>query len=97
MVQAFGQNNVATFAYSFLLSDPREKIAPRLVARLSRPSPWPIEYARRAKLRGDGPTLAIHKSGGTMGGRLLVMDVVQDRIGEVGQWLWKREGTPACA
>jgi hypothetical protein len=68
MVQVFEHNNVAIFAYGSLLSDPGEKIAPRIVARLSRPSPWPIEYARRAKLRGDGPTLVIHKSGGTVQG-----------------------------
>jgi hypothetical protein len=76
------------------LSDPGEKIAPRIVARICYPSPWPIEYARRAKLRGDGPTLVLHKSGGMVQGQLLVLDMRKDELDELTEWLWEREGKP---
>ena len=94
MVQPYRQNNLAIFAYGSLLSDPGEKIAPHIVSRITRPSPWPIEYARRARLRGDGPTLVIHQTGGVVQGQLLVLDVSVDRVGEVEEWLWEREGKP---
>ncbi len=95
MTASYNENNIAIFAYGSLLSDPGEKLGPRIITRLPRPSPWPIEYARRAKLRGDGPTLVIHKSGATVQGQLLVMDARSDAIDEVEEWLWEREGKPA--
>jgi hypothetical protein len=45
-------------------------------------------------LRGNGPTLVIHRSGGIVQGQLLVLDVSLDRINEVEEWLWAREGQP---
>ena len=54
MAQSHGQNNLAIFAYGSLLFDAGEKILPLIIARIPCASPWPIEYARRAKLRGDG-------------------------------------------
>lgn len=94
---SYGENNLAIFAYGSLLSDPGEKIAPRIIARMPGPSPWPIEYARRAKLRGDGPTLVIHPSGASVQGKLLVLDVHSDAIDDVEEWLWEREGKPPRA
>lgn len=94
MVQSYGQNNLAIFAYGSLLSDPGEKIARHIITRVARLSPWPIEYARRAKLRGDGPTLVIHQSGGAVQGQLLVLDVRAKDIEVVEEWLWDREGRP---
>ena len=63
MTPSYSEDNLAIYAYGSLLSDPGEKLAPRIIARIPRLSPWPIEYARRAKLRGNGPTLVIHVSG----------------------------------
>jgi len=60
------------------------------VARITQPSPWPIEYARRAKLRGNGPTLVIHQSGGIVQGQILMLDVSADGIEAVEEWLWER-------
>jgi hypothetical protein len=94
MNRAYAQENLAIFAYGSLLSDPGEKIAAHIIARITQPSPWPIEYARRAKLRGDGPTLVMHRSGGIVQGNLLVLDVLVDRVDEVEVWLWEREGKP---
>jgi hypothetical protein len=93
----YDENNLAIFAYGSLLSDPGEKLGPRIIARLPRPSPWPIEYARRAKLRGDGPTLVIHQSGATVQGKLLVLDKPVQAIDEIEDWLWEREGKPPRA
>ncbi len=73
MAEAYEKNNLAIFAYGSLLSDPGEKIRHHIVARIRFPSPWPVEYARRAKLRGDGPTLVLHETGGIVEGRLLVL------------------------
>jgi hypothetical protein len=97
MIPNYSENNLAIFAYGSLLSDPGEKLGPRIIARLPGPSPWPIEYARRAKLRGDGPTLVIHPSGASVQGKLLVLDVHSDAIDDVEEWLWEREGKPPRA
>lgn len=95
MTQRFGADNLVIFAYGSLLSDPGEKIVPHIVARIPYPSPWPIEYARRAKLRGYGPTLVIHQAGGIVQGKLLVLDLRVDALEELDEWLWQREGRPA--
>jgi len=94
MAQSYGHSNLAILAYGSLLSDPGEKILPHVIARVPYPSPWPIEYARRAKLRGDGPTLVLHKTGGTVRGQLLVLDIQKSALGELMEWLWEREGEP---
>lgn len=94
MAQAYGANNLAVFAYGSLLSDPGERIAARIIARVRCPSPWPIEYARRAKLRGDGPTLVIHQAGGIVQGKLLVLDIQISGLETLSEWLWEREGKP---
>ena len=93
MTQSYAQNNLAIFAYGSLLSDPGEKILPHIVDRIPCPSPWPIEYARRAKLRGDGPTLVIHHNGGIVQGQLLVLDLQLSALDELMEWLWEREAT----
>jgi hypothetical protein len=50
----YGQNNFAIFAYGSLLSDAEKKFCHSLSPVSPCASPWPVEYARRAKLRGDG-------------------------------------------
>ncbi len=97
MAPLFGQNNLAIFGYGSLLTDPGDKIAHHIIACIPHPSPWPIEYARRAKLSGHGPTLVIHEAGGLVQGKLLVLDVERDGFGEVEEWLWQREGKPPRA
>jgi cation transport regulator ChaC len=92
--KSYGHSNLAIFAYGSLLSDPGEKILPHIIARVPYPMPWPIEYARRAKLRGDGPTLVLHKTGGIVRGQLLVLDIQKSALDELMEWLWQREGEP---
>ena len=94
MAQQYGPNNLAIFAYGSLLSDPAGKILPHIADRILCPSPWPIEYARRAKLRGDGPTLVIHRRGGIVQGQLLILDLERSALDELMEWLWEREGNP---
>jgi cation transport regulator ChaC len=94
MAQIYGSDNLAIFAYGSLLSDPGEKIAARIIARVPYPSPWPIEYARRATMRGHGPTLVIHETGGIVQGQLLVLDLEAKALEELREWLWEREGRP---
>lgn len=83
MAKTYGPSNLAIYAYGSLLSDPGEKVAPHIVGRIPQPSPWPIEYARRAKLRGDGPTLVMHKSGAVVRGQLLVLDIEQSGLAQL--------------
>ena len=97
MAQPDVKHNLAIFAYGSLLSDPGEKITPHVIARIPYRSPWPIEYARRARLRGYGPTLVIHKAGGTVAGQLLVIDLRASALDELSEWLWEREGKPPRA
>jgi hypothetical protein len=94
MAQLSRSENLAIFAYGSLLSDPGEKIAPHIIARVAYPSPWPIEYARRGKLRGYGPTLVIHPAGGIVRGQLLVLNIQPNAIDELSEWLREREGMP---
>ena len=77
MAELERQNNLAIFAYASLLSDAGEQISPHVVERISCPSPWPIEYARRAKLRGHGPTLVMN----------LQMSVLNDPIESLSRLL----------
>ncbi|MGH7795575.1 MAG: hypothetical protein ACREQ2_11870 [Candidatus Binatia bacterium] len=97
MTLSYSKDNLAIYAYGSLLSDPGEKLAPRIIAGIPRLSPWPIEYARRAKLRGNGPTLVIHESGASVRGKLLILDAQVDAIDQVEEWLWEREGKPPRA
>jgi hypothetical protein len=78
---------LAIFAFGPLLSDPGETIGPHIIARVPYPSPWPIEYARRAKLRGDGPTLVLHKTGGIVQGDLLVLHIQKEWHDDLPEWL----------
>jgi hypothetical protein len=94
MAQPYGTDNLAIFAYGSLLSDPGEKITAHIIERIPCPSPWPIEYGRRAKLRGNGPTLVIHPAGGTVRGKLLVLDIQVSALDQLSDWLWEREGKP---
>lgn len=94
MTQIYGPSNLAIFAYGSLLSEPGSEIGARVIARVPCVSPWPIEYARRAKLRGDGPTLVLHRTGGIVQGQLLVLELKQSALDQVRQWLWEREGRP---
>jgi hypothetical protein len=77
---------LALFAYGPLLSDPGETIGPHITARVPHPGPWPIEYASRDKLRGDGPTVVLHKTGGIVQGELLVLDIQKDRLDDLHEW-----------
>ena len=63
--------------------------------RIPCPSPWPIKYARRAKLRSDGLTLVIHQNGGIVQGQLLVLDLQLSTLDEWIEWLWEREALRA--
>jgi len=94
VADTYGKNNLAIFAYGSLLYDPGETILPHIVARVRVPSPWPIEYARRARLRGDGPTLVLHETGGIVDGGLPVLDLQESWLDELTEWLWQREGQP---
>jgi hypothetical protein len=94
MPQDYGPSNLAIFAYGSLMSDPGAEIGARIIARVPCASPWPIEYARRARLRGDGPTLVLHKTGGIVQGQLLVLELKQSALDQLREWLWEREGRP---
>jgi hypothetical protein len=94
MAQRYRQSNLAIFAYGSLLSDPGERLGPHIRERIFCPSPWPIEYARRAKLRGYGPTLVIHGTGGIVQGQILVLDLQVNALDQLTEWLWEREGRP---
>ena len=87
-------SSVGIFGYGSLLSKPGDDIGPRIVERIPHLSPWKIEYARRSDGRGRGPTLVIHKAGGTVNGQILVLDVEASRLPEVRIWLWERENKP---
>jgi hypothetical protein len=94
MTPNIGKDNLVIFGYGSLLADPGELISPHIIARVPYPSPWPIEYARRAKSHGDGPTLVLYETGGIVRGQLLVLDLHEDRLAELTEWLWQREGRP---
>jgi hypothetical protein len=45
-------------------------------------------------LRGNGPTVILHKTGGIVQGQLLVLDAQERAHDELREWLWEREGRP---
>ena len=97
MRKPYTQDNIGIYGYGSLLKDAGEKIEPRVIGRIPISSPWPIEYARRSNLWGDGPTLVLHQTGGKVEGQILVLSVQSDALSHVREWLREREGNPPLA
>jgi len=94
MGKSYTRDNIGIYGYGSLLKDAGEKIEPRVIGRIPISSPWPIEYARRSNLWGDGPTLVLHQTGGKVEGQILVLSVQSDALSDVREWLREREGKP---
>jgi len=89
--------NVGIFGYGSLLAEPGPDIGGHIIGRIPQRTPWPIEYARSSRGRGGAPTLVLHPSGGFVSGEILALDIKDDQLDAVREWLRSREGRPALS
>lgn len=77
-------------AYGSLIKDPGVEIEALIVRRVSTQTPFPVEYARLSRSRGDGPTVVPHPSGRPVQAEILVMKDGVSLV-EAKNLLWRRE------
>lgn len=58
--------------------------------RIKTPTPFPVEYGRYSKTRGDAPTLVRHEAGAPVCGEILVLDDAV-AVAAARDMLWRRE------
>ena len=84
------KKRIGILAFGSLISDPGPEIAPNITMRIKTPTPFPVEYGRYSKTRGDAPTLVRHESGAPVRSEILVLyDAVT--VAEAKNMLWRRE------
>ena len=84
------RKNVGVLAFGSLITDPGPELQPRIAMRIKVETPFPVEYARISRTRGDAPTLVPHESGAPISAEILVLDNGIS-IAEAADMLWRRE------
>jgi hypothetical protein len=83
-------SRIGILAYGSLISDPGSEISKYISDEIQTMTPFPVEYVRVSRTRGDAPTVAPHSSGKPVRAKLLVL---QDGIvlEDAKSLLWRRE------
>ena len=83
---------IAIFAFGSLIEEPGEALGARVHARVERvETPFSIEFARKSRKRGGGPTLVpVDEGGSSVNAVLLVLDP-EVGLDEAKTLLWRRE------
>ena len=83
-------SRIGILAYGSLISEPGSEISKYISDEVRTMTPFPVEYVRISKTRGDAPTVAPHSSGKPVRATLLVL---QDGIvpEDAKSLLWRRE------
>lgn len=84
------KRNVGILAFGSLITDPGPELEPRIATRIKTKTPFPVEYARISRTRGDAPTLVPHELGAPVSAEILVLDN-DISIEEAKNMLWRRE------
>jgi len=83
-------SGIGILAYGSLIADPGVEIGPLIVRRIPTTTPFPVEYARLSRTRGDSPTVVPHSSGNPVTAEVLVFpDSVS--LEKARNLLWRRE------
>jgi cation transport regulator ChaC len=64
---------IGILAYGSLIEDPGERITQLLINRIDTVTPFPVEYARTSRTRGNAPTLIPFESGAQVKAQILVL------------------------
>lgn len=64
---------IGILAYGSLIEDPGEPITQLLIKRIDTVTPFPVEYARTSRTRGNAPTLIPFESGVQVKAQILVL------------------------
>ena len=83
---------IAIFAFGSLIEEPGQELGRRIRDRVKRvQTPFAIEYARKSRKRGFGPTLVpVDEGGSSVNAVLLELDPVVG-LDEAKDLLWRRE------
>jgi hypothetical protein len=87
------RRQVAILAYGSLIEDPGYELAPLVVDREERTTPFRVEFCRASRRWGEGPVLAPHPAGAYVAGELLVLHPGVG-LGRAMELLRRREGMP---
>lgn len=83
-------NKIGILAYGSLIQDPGAEIDPLIVHRIPVLTPFPVEFGRWSRIRGDSATLVPHASGIPVTAEILVLhDDVS--LEDARDRLWRRE------
>jgi len=83
-------SEIAILAFGSLIKDPGVEIGPRIVSRKATSTPFPVEFGRLSRTRGEAPTLVPHAQGGPVSAEVLVLDSTVTKV-EATDMLWRRE------
>ncbi len=81
---------IGILAYGSLIQDPGSEIGPLVVRRITIQTPFPVEFARWSRTRGDSATFVPHASGIPVTAEILVL---RDGVAleDAKDMLWRRE------
>ena len=83
---------IAIFAFGSLIEEPGEALGARVHARVERvETPFSIEFARKSRKRGGGPTLVPVEDGGSSVNAVLLELEPEVGLDEAKDLLWRRE------
>jgi hypothetical protein len=77
-------------AYGSLIGDPGPELKPKIRMRLKTTTPFPVEFGRYSKTRGDAPTLVPHEGGAPVSAEIFILDASVSPE-EATDMLWRRE------
>lgn len=82
--------SVGILAYGSLIDDPGGELGPIILTRIQGvETPFPAEFARSSRTRGDAPTLIPYPSAGQpVKSEILIVDTAEDLATDM---LWRRE------
>lgn len=82
---------IGILAYGSLIDDPGIEIKPLIIDRIKCITPFKVEYARKSRKRGFGPTLVPYtKAGCKVNASILILNNVKS-LEEVTSMLYRRE------
>jgi hypothetical protein len=85
------KKKIGILAFGSLIKDPGAELLPKIGMRITKQTPFPVEYGRfSGKTRGGAPTLVPHESGAPVSAEILVLDDGVS-IEEARNMLWRRE------
>ena len=84
------RRKIGALAFGSLITEPGPELQSKISMRIKVKTPFPVEYGRISRTRGDAPTLVPHESGAPVSAEILVLDD-DVSIAEATDMLWRRE------